>query len=170
MRGANSGNKSRVGQWVKYSYMSLAWPWKQDSLKDSLKHNSWGVVWNLISNHNIFFIPEQLNQRKEWDECPEPLTDRTINDGAVNSQKFGLTWQKFCLSMINDKRKTPATYSDHHKEPVCNLCLNWILVKVKRKTTEICAPFLCKQSAINKNTCYCNRSWPLFTLRSNAIV
>ena len=68
MRGTNSGNKSLCGQWVKYSYMSLAWPWKQDSLKDSLKHNSWGAVWNLISKQSsmiiTFFILKIITNRR----------------------------------------------------------------------------------------------------------
>ena len=76
---------------------------------------------------------------------------KQYNDGAETPQNIDLARQKFCHCMINDECQISATYFDHHTEPVCNFYLNLILGKLMRNTTEICAPFFCKQSVINNN-------------------
>ena len=50
--------------------------------------------------------------------------------------------------MINDERKTPATYLEHHKQPVCNLYLN--PGNVTRNGTEVCIIFLQKYQLFTK--------------------
>ena len=113
------------------------------------------------------------------DEWPEALTDKTIkmmilwtlrtflssSRHSYYLASWNLTWQKFCLSMIIDEHKTPATYLEHHKQPVCN----WYLIpqNVMRNGTEVWLSFFFeKHSVINKNISYCSRCWLFFNRQS----
>ena len=50
--------------------------------------------------------------------------------------------------MITDEHKTPATYLEHHKQPVCNLYLN--PQNVMGNGIEVCVSFFEKHVVINK--------------------
>ena len=112
----------------------------------------------------------------KWDEWPEALTDKTIKMMILWTLRsflsrhsyylvsWNLTWQKFCLSMFTDEHKTPATYLEHHKQPVCNLYFN--PQNVMRNETEVCVSFFKRHSVINKNISYCSRCWLFFNLQS----
>ena len=50
--------------------------------------------------------------------------------------------------MITDEHKTPANYSEHHTQPVCNLYLN--PQNVMGNGIEVCVSFFEKHVVINK--------------------